>query len=210
MVDSQLLAFTGIAFLLTITPGADTMLVLRSVLSRGQRAGLLTILGISSGLFIHATLSAIGLSVILVRSATAFEIVKMAGAAYLLFLGIQSLWRALRSQTHPTDPQSLAPTTARRACLEGLFTNVLNPKVAIFYLAFLPQFIAPGNPVFLKSILLASIHVILGMIWLSLITVMLGQMRAALTRPHVQRALEGLTGMVFLGFGVRLALESSS
>ena len=88
MLDSSVLAFTGIALLLTITPGPDTMLVMRSVVARGQRAGLLTTIGICSGLFIHASLSAVGLSVILVRSAAAFEIVKLGGAAYLLFLGL--------------------------------------------------------------------------------------------------------------------------
>src|SRR5918911_3801618 len=96
MIDPQVLAFTGIAAILTVTPGADTMLVMRNVLSRGQRAGLLTTLGICSGLFFHATLSALGLSFILVRSAAVFEVVKLVGACYLIFLGGQSLWRALR------------------------------------------------------------------------------------------------------------------
>jgi threonine/homoserine/homoserine lactone efflux protein len=92
MFDSQVLAFTGIAALLTITPGADTMLVIRNVLSRGGKEGVVTTFGICSGLFIHASLSALGLSIILVKSATAFQIVKYAGAVYLIYLGIQSLW----------------------------------------------------------------------------------------------------------------------
>jgi threonine/homoserine/homoserine lactone efflux protein len=87
MFDTQVLAFIGVAFVLTITPGADTMLVLRSVIARGQRAGLLAMLGICSGLFIHATLSALGLSLILVQSGTVFEVVKLLGAAYLIFFG---------------------------------------------------------------------------------------------------------------------------
>lgn len=97
MIDPQIVAFAAIAALLTITPGADTMLVIRNVMARGQRAGLLTVVGVCCGLFIHAALSALGLSLVLVRSATAFEVVKMIGAGYLIWLGVQSLWRVFSS-----------------------------------------------------------------------------------------------------------------
>lgn len=212
MFDSQMVAFTGIALLLTITPGADTMLVIRSVVARGQRAGLLTTFGICCGLFIHATLSAIGLSVVLVRSAAAFEIVKFVGAAYLIVLGVQSIWQAIRPLSEVGEPARsdhgpALTMTKWRAFLEGLLTNVLNPKVAVFYLAFLPQFITPDDPVLLKSILLAGIHFVLGILWLSLVTLLLGQLRTVLTRPHIQRRLEAVTGAVLIAFGVRLALE---
>ncbi len=212
MFDSQMVAFTVIALLLTITPGADTMLVIRSVVARGQHAGLLTTFGICCGLFIHATLSAIGLSVILVRSAAAFEVVKFVGAAYLIVLGVQSMWRAIRPHSEVGEParsdhDPALTTTTQRAFLEGLLTNVLNPKVAVFYLAFLPQFITPDDPVLLKSILLAGIHFVLGILWLSLVTLLLGQLRTVLTRPPIQRRLEAGTGVVLIAFGVRLALE---
>lgn len=211
MLDNQVLAFTGIAAILTLTPGADTMLVMRSVFTRGQRAGLLTGLGICSGLFFHATLSALGLSLILVRSATAFEIVKLVGACYLIYLGGQSLWQALR---HGESKLSAVEASAIKqekqwwqSFLEGLLTNVLNPKVAIFYLAFLPQFISPNDSVLAKSLLLAGIHFILGIIWLSLVTMFLSRMRALLTHPHVQRAIEATAGAVLIAFGARLAME---
>ena len=212
MFDSSMLSFTAIALLLTITPGADTMLVMRSVVARGQRAGLLTTIGICCGLFVHASLSAVGLSVILVRSAAAFELVKLVGAAYLIFLGIQSLWRVMHHQSRGADDAPLerghgTARTKRRPFLEGLLTNVLNPKVAVFYLAFLPQFIRPGDPVLLKSVFLASIHFLLGLLWLSLVTLVLGRLRAVLTRPHIQQRLEAITGVILIAFGVRLALE---
>lgn len=210
MLDSQVLAFAGIAALLTITPGADTMLVMRSVLARGQRAGLWTTLGICAGLFIHAAISALGLSLILVRSATAFEVVKLAGAAYLLWLGAQSIWRAWKQRDHdaPTPGSASArPQRSGRSFGEGLLTNLLNPKVAIFYLAFLPQFISVGDPVLAKSIVLATIHCVLSLIWLSLIALFLGRLRALLTRAHIQRRLEAATGVVLIAFGLRLALE---
>ena len=211
MIDNQVLAFTGIAAILTLTPGADTMLVMRSVFARGQRAGLLTSVGICSGLFFHATLSALGLSLILVRSATAFEIVKLIGALYLIYLGGHSLWQALRHRARNPSINEGAVTRQKKewwqSFLEGLLTNVFNPKVAIFYLAFLPQFISPGDPVLAKSLLLAGIHFMLGIVWLSLVTMFLGRVRGFLTRPRVQRTIEATTGAVLIAFGARLAME---
>ncbi len=205
MLDARVLAFTGIAAVVTLTPGADTMLVVRSALVRGRRAGLLTVLGIGSGLFIHATLSALGLSVILVRSARAFDVVKLAGALYLAFLGLQALRNAARGA--PPVVEQRAAAGAHRAYAEGLLTNVLNPKVAVFYLAFLPQFIGPGDPVLAKSILLASIHFLEGLVWLSLVTLFVARLRPVLAQPRVQRALESVTGLVFIAFGVKLAVS---
>jgi RhtB (resistance to homoserine/threonine) family protein len=213
MFDSQLLAFTGIVALLTLTPGADTMLVVRSVLSRGWKAGILTTLGISTGLFVHATLSALGLSLILMRSAAVFEIVKLAGAGYLLYLGGSSIWRTLRSRP---DRESLIPNDVSandhpvegwRSFGDGLITNILNPKVVVFYLAFLPQFIDPGDPVLATSIALTSIHVLLGLIWYSLISLFMGRLKAFFASVKVRKGLEATTGLVLIGFGVRLALE---
>jgi RhtB (resistance to homoserine/threonine) family protein len=205
MIDARVLAFTGIVAIVTLTPGADTMLVVRSAIVRGRRAGLLTTLGIGSGLFIHATLSALGLSVVLVRSARAFEIVKVAGAVYLAYLGVQALRSAARGVQRQEGPAG--PVGARRAYVEGLLTNVLNPKVAIFYLAFLPQFIGPQDPILAKSILLASIHFVQAIVWLSFVTFFVARMRSVLGRPRVQRVLEGISGLVFVAFGVKLALS---
>ncbi len=209
MIDLQILAFTGIAAILTVTPGADTMLVMRSVIARGQRAGLVTTLGIVCGVFIHALLSALGVSWILLRSAVLFDTVKMIGACYLIFLGCQSLWSVFR---HPSGDPIEAQTgtqrvAGRKSFIEGMLNNVLNPKVAVFYLAFLPQFIRPSDPVLAKSLLLAGIHFVMGLVWLSLVTLLLGRMRKALTRPRVKRTLEAVTGIVFIGFGLRLAME---
>jgi RhtB (resistance to homoserine/threonine) family protein len=213
VIDAQTLAFIGVAALLTITPGADTMLVMRSVIARGQQAGLLTTLGICMGLFVHATLSALGLSFILVQSATVYEIVKFAGACYLIFLGVQSIRQALRREPADTTPDAAAQQAApaaptwRRSFLEGMLSNVLNPKVAVFYLAFLPQFISPGDPVLARSVLLAAIHFVMGIAWLSVLVFFLGKIGSFLNRPAVRRKLEATTGMILIGFGVGLALE---
>lgn len=213
MLDPQVLAFIGVAALLTITPGADTMLVLRSVLAYGRRAGILTTFGIVSGLLVHATLSALGLSLILVRSAQVFHIVKLAGAAYLVYLGLASIWalihhrdEAIPGEVLPEEPSGPRPEVWR-SYVEGLLNNLLNPKVAIFYLAFLPQFISPGDPVLGKSILLACIHLLMGVVWLTLVAVFVERMRGLLIRPLNRRRLEAVAGVILIGLGLRLALE---
>jgi RhtB (resistance to homoserine/threonine) family protein len=205
MTDPSLLAFTALAALLVLTPGADTLLVVRNVLGRGRRAGLATTAGIVAGCFVHATLSALGLSMILVRSAWAFEVVRVAGAAYLVWLGLRSLAAAWRPAGDAPAPARGAG--ARRSFAEGALSNVLNPKVAIFYLALLPQFIRPGDPVLGRSMLLAAIHVTLGLLWLSLVSFGLAALGRALAAGRLRRWLEALTGLALVGLGVRLALE---
>jgi threonine/homoserine/homoserine lactone efflux protein len=218
LLNTQLLTFVGIATLLTITPGVDTMLVIRNVLMRGRGSGLLTTAGICSALFCHATLSALGLSLILVRSATLYEIVKLLGACYLGLLGCRSLWHTFHTPKHAavglegpdlivTAKNSSQSVFWQRSIREGFLSNILNPKVAVFYLAFLPQFINAGDPVLAKSLLLAGIHFVLGIVWLSLVSVFVGWLRTWLTRPAIRRGLESVTGVVFIAFGIRLALE---
>jgi RhtB (resistance to homoserine/threonine) family protein len=207
MIDPQILLFAGVAALLTVTPGADTMLVMRNVLARGSRAGLLTTAGIAAGCFVHAILSALGVSLVLARSAMAFEVVKLAGAGYLIVLGLQSLARS-RRPAEVEAPSARAPARrGSRSLVEGLLTNLLNPKVAIFYLAFLPQFVRATDAVLVKSVLLAAIHVGMGVVWLSLVSVFLGRLRGFVERRRVRRALEGVTAVVLVALGVRLALE---
>jgi RhtB (resistance to homoserine/threonine) family protein len=211
MFDPRLIDYALFVLLLTLTPGVDTMLVIRNVLAHGRRAGLLTTAGICCGTLVHGLLSGLGLSLILVQSAEIYAAVKLVGAAYLVFLGLQSLWSVFKP-THHTEKNELTPNapakTAQRAFVEGLFTNVLNPKVAVFYLALLPQYIDPvRDPVLAKSVLMAGMHFVMGALWLSLISAFVGQMRATLTRPSFRRVLEGTAGALMVGFGVRLAFE---
>ncbi|MGH7389733.1 MAG: LysE family translocator [Candidatus Rokuibacteriota bacterium] len=211
-IDPQIVAFIAIAGLLTITPGADTLLVVRNVMARGRRAGFLTTVGVCSGLFVHAALSALGLSLVLVRSATAFEIVKIVGAGYLVWLGLQSLHQAYRRRPPAIDEiaddrSPARATRGRQSFVEGLLSNVLNPKVAVFYLAFLPQFMNPGDWVLGKSMLLAGIHWVEGVLWLSTVTLFTGRLRSWIARPRVERAVEATTGAVMIAFGMKLAME---
>jgi RhtB (resistance to homoserine/threonine) family protein len=209
MVDSQVVAFTFVAAALTLTPGADTMLVVRNVLRGGRRDGIVTTFGICAGLFVHATLSALGVSVILMHSATAFHMVKFAGACYLVWLGVQSLRSAVRGVHHPAGtepPGATEAVSAQRCFLEGFLSNVLNPKVVVFYLAFLPQFIGPMDPVLPKSLLLAGIHYAEGIVWLVVVSMVVDQTRRFFLKSTMRRWLDGVCGTLLVGFGVRLAV----
>ena len=210
MVDSQVIAFTLAAAPLTIAPGADTILVIRNVLRGGRRDGVVTTFGICSGLFVHATLSALGVSMLLMHSATAFHLVKLAGAGYLVWLGLQSLRRAVHMPPPQGSLEAMEPPRRRapqHCFLEGWLSNVLNPKTAVFYLAFLPQFIGPTEPVLTKSLLLAGIHSVEGIVWLVALSILLDHTRRFMLKSVVRRWLEGLCGVVLVGFGARLALE---
>ena len=203
-LNGSILAFTGIAALLTILPGADMALVAKVTLLDGKRAAFFTSLGICAGLPVHATASALGLSLILATSAEAFAVVKFAGAGYLAYLGIRTIRDSLRPIA---DPRVTAvPARSRRAAFaQGFLSNVLNPKVALFYLTFLPQFISPGDNVLAKSLLLAAIHAVLGLAWLPLYAYAIDRLGAVIR--GARRWLERLSGAALIGLGVRLALE---
>ena len=211
-IDAALVAFAVIAGLLTITPGADTILVIRNVMARGRRGGLLTAVGVSCGVCVHAMLSALGLSLILVRSATAYELVKMGGAAYLVWLGARSLRAALgRELSRPPDTDDRGPharpTRDRSSFAEGILCNVLNPKAALFYFAFLPQFMRPEDWVLGKSMLLAGVHSAEVILWYSVVTLFVARLRGWIHRPQVKRSIEATTGVIMIALGVRLAME---
>ena len=155
-MEARLLAFVGIATVITITPGADMALVTRVALGRGRTAAWLTSLGVVSGLMLWGVASAIGISALLSASATLYTILKLAGAAYLIFLGVQALIARAPAQQSGSGGTASAleasPRDRASAFGQGLLNNLLNPKIGIFYTAFLPQFIAPGQPVFLSSV----------------------------------------------------------
>jgi len=204
-VDPRLYAFIGVAALLTILPGADMALVTRNVLAVGRRRAMLTIAGICAGCVIHATASALGLSAILATSATAFNVVKTLGAGYLIWIGIQSIREA--GQPAPVTSGDSARRARLGPFLQGFLTNILNPKVAVFYLTFLPQFISPGEPVLRRSLLLASIHIAMGFVWLTAYAWFIDRLGAVLTRPRVKAWLERVTGGLLIALGARLAWE---
>jgi RhtB (resistance to homoserine/threonine) family protein len=203
-MDPRFLAGLGVLALLTISPGQDMALVAKITLERGRRAALVTSLGICSGLLVHATASALGLSVILATSAEAFTLVKLAGAAYLTYLGLRSLRDSFRAAV---AAESAPRRRFATPYVQGLLNNVLNPKVAIFYLTFLPQFIDPAGNVLAQSLLFAVAHAVLGIVWLSAYAYVLARLSRLFARSGVRRWLERVTGVVLVGLGLRLAFE---
>ncbi len=205
-MDARLLAFIGIAAIITITPGPDMALVTRVTLARGKSAAWLTSLGIVSGLLVWGVASAAGISALLNASATLYTILRLAGAAYLIVLGVQAL--VARAPTHVDAAETLPPARHKASAYgQGLLNNLLNPKIGVFYTAFLPQFIAPGQPVFLMSLLLATIHAVLGIIWLLVYATVLTRVGDLFRRPRIRRAMERITGVVLVGLGLRLATQ---
>lgn len=193
--------------LLTMTPGADTMIVIRNTLRGGTKDGLVSSLGICSGLFVHATLSAVGISAILLYSATAFTILKSVGALYLLWLGFNSLksfWNAKGVHQKHIAPK---PFRCLASLQEGFLSNVLNPKAIIFYMAFLPQFISHESSVLGQSLFLAFLHFVIGSIWQAILVYTIVSANGFITKKSVRQSLDILSGTVMIGLGITLFLE---
>jgi threonine/homoserine/homoserine lactone efflux protein len=204
-ISVSLAAFIAAASLLTITPGLDTALVLRTAAASGSRQAALAGLGIAAGCFAWGALVALGLGALLMASQLAFSILKWVGAAYLVWTGIKML-------RHPRDSFGLNtdhPRQDKRGALgTGLFTNLLNPKIGVFYISFLPQFVPQGISVGPYILLLATIHALLGVIWFACLIAATRPISGYLRRPAVVKGADRLTGAAFVAFGIGLALES--
>jgi RhtB (resistance to homoserine/threonine) family protein len=210
-MDPQTLLTCLIAVtLLTLTPGVDTMLIIRNSARGGWLDGAVSSLGICSGLFVHATVSALGISIILLHTAWAFNVLKFAGAAYLIWLGLCSWKRAIRRR-QTVFAKNVAPKQDSfrfsRSIREGFLSNVLNPKTVIFYMAFLPQFINPAEPPLLQSLMVAAIHFTIAMIYQCILAALVHRARIWLQRPKVNQVFDSLTGTILLFIGLRLATD---
>jgi threonine/homoserine/homoserine lactone efflux protein len=205
----QIAAFTVAATVVTVAPGPDMALVARRAITDGWRRASITSAGILTGLLVHASASAVGISLILVRSATAYTVLKVAGACYLVLLGVLSFRAARRTAREPAQLLQGERThrSARTSFVQGFLNNVLNPKPALFYLAFVPQFVEPGDPVFLLTGILVAIHIALGVVWLVLWAWLVSRASAVLA-PRWRAVLEAATGCVLVSLGLRLATTS--
>lgn len=219
MPDAQhLLLFLAAGLLLNLTPGPDVMLIVANAVRGGARAGVAAALGITAGCGVHVAAAALGVSALLLASSSAFSVLKWLGALYLVWVGVQMLraaWRpgaALRvAAARPAGGEALAPLAWAAVFRRGFLTNVLNPKVALFFLAFVPQFIAPG------TVQPGWVFLALGLLFTaSSLAVCIGWALAAAWVAHragaLQRALrwlDGVAGGLFVAFGVRLALAES-
>jgi len=206
-VDSTLLTFAGISLLLAMTPGPDMAVVTRQALSNGRRGVLLCTTGITLALTIHVTASAVGLSALLRASATMFEVVKIAGGLYLGYLGIRA-WLASRHPGGDLVAGAGRQVSSNSGILrQGFLSAVLNPKLAVFFVTFLPQFVRPGDAVFPRLLLLGVVFATIGLLWMNFYGLFVTRVRDLITAPRVRQWMERVTGTVLIGFGARLVLE---
>lgn len=203
-VADSLLAFSIAALLLTLTPGLDTALILRTATVEGGKKAFHAALGIDTGCFIWGALVAFGLGALLAASELAYDILKWCGAAYLFWLGIQLILRP----RHTFDTSQLERPTSSNWFFRGMLGNVLNPKIGVFYVSFLPQFIPAGHSPIIWTFLLVSIHVVLGTLW-SLTLIMATRYASDLLKiPAIVKWMDRATGGVFMLFATKLALSS--
>lgn len=205
---AALLAFTATAALLTITPGLDTALVLRTAAAEGPRRAMLAAAGIALGCLAWGLLVGAGLGALLAASQLAYDALRWAGALYLLYLGAKLIGAPQRTMELAVSADRLAETVQPNWLLRGFLTNLLNPKIGVFYVSFLPQFIPAGSSVLGWSVLLASIHNVLGLLWFGALVAATRPVLGALQKPGVMAWLDRLTGMLFIGFGLKLALSA--
>ena len=210
---TQLLMFIAAGWLLNLTPGSDVLYIVTSALKNGVRAGIVAALGIVSGCFVHVFVAALGLGALLAASAMAFTVLKWIGAAYLVWMGLRLLWAqgGGSSIVHAVAGLSAEPADLRRIYLRGFLTNMLNPKVALFFLAFVPQFIAPGTPDKVTAFLLLgllfnvnSLPINFGYAWLAGWAA-----RRASTVQRALQAMDRIAGAMFIGFGLKLAMSDN-
>ena len=214
-MTAALPAFALASTLLILAPGPDSLLVLRNTLRHGRRAGWVTATGTMSGLLAWAAAAAFGLSALLQVSHLGYDAVRLAGACYLLWLGVSSLWpvpRPPRPALPPrrAGPAGPAPAQAgwRRVYLNGLLSNLLNPKIGVFFIAFLPGFIPAGSPAPLFPLVLGLWFIAETGAWLATLAWMAARGAGWLRRSTVQRWLERVTGVALIGFGLRLAAQA--
>jgi threonine/homoserine/homoserine lactone efflux protein len=207
-LGAAVLTFAVLAGALTVTPGLDSALILRSALTRSRGEAAATGAGIITGLFVWGAAAAVGVSALLLASRLAFDVVRYAGAAYLVWFGIRLVVRALRRRELPDGaPAGVHRRSAWRAARQGLATNLLNPKVGVFYVALLPQFVPPGSNPLAVGLLLAAVHAVLTVVWFALLIWLAAALGRWLRRPSTARVIDGITGTALVGFGVRLAFS---
>lgn len=257
-MDADLIAFVITSLVIIIVPGVDFALVTRQVVGYGRRAAFATLAGLVAGGLVHATLATLGLSALVLASATLFLVLKIAGAAYLAYLGIQTLWAARpRGSTAPspgaatdTDTEDAVPVAAvagrsrsdlpaglaggaavpagsgavatavqvppgdtaremtnRRAFTQGISSNLLNPKVIVFYVSFVPQFVHPGPGAAQRTATLALIFITLAVLWWIFYILLVDRLQCWLSRTWVRLMIERLTGVALLALGIRLVFE---
>jgi threonine/homoserine/homoserine lactone efflux protein len=206
-VEADLIGFLGVAVLVIVTPGPDTALTIRNTLLGGRAGGIATAFGVVAGQAVWALATSLGVVALLLASEPAFAAVRLAGAAYLVYLGLQTLLAAWRGSGHAVElggSAGLAPPVAAR---QGLVSNLGNPKMAAFFTSLLPQFVPAGEASFVPLILLGLTFCSMTLVWLTAYALVVARAGSYLRRTGIRRALEAATGTVLVALGLRLAAE---
>ena len=207
MTAATLLAFAAMAALLVVSPGPNGVLIAKTAPTSGRAAGFANIAGFVVAFFMHGTFAIFGLSILLLQSANLFLVVKLLGAAYLVWIGVKALYDAWRGL--PAALVNVAPAKRRRTLLkafgEGFLTNALNPKVAMFYVAAFPQFVPHEGVSASAGYLLVAIHATINVAWFGPMVLLFERLSAVARNGRIQRAIKAVTGVVFVGFGLKLA-----
>jgi RhtB (resistance to homoserine/threonine) family protein len=204
-LDGRLAAWVVLSALLIATPGPDTALIIRNALAAGPRASTMSALGVAVGTLVWVTASAVGVGVLLERSSTAFTVLKLAGAAYLCYLGLRSLFSAQRDEVGASTAAH-SKLGRKTAWSQGLFSNLLNPKTGAFFVTVMPQFTTPGDPA-TRLLLMVAIFEVMLLAWLIAYGHVVSRLGRSGLGTRVRQAMTRLTGVVLIGLGARLAFE---
>ena len=208
MTVDHLAAFLAVSAALIVTPGPDMALVARNVLRGGRRSGIATSGGVAAGLALWTLAASIGLAALLRASEPAFVALKAVGGAYLLYLGARSLWEAIRARSErPSRRNGPAAPQLAVSLRQGLISNLGNPKIAVFFTSFLPQFVPGRTPPVAALVTLGLLFCALTLAWLVAYSALVARAGDLIRRTRVRRALDATTGVILLGLGARLALE---
>ncbi|MEQ2528262.1 LysE family translocator [Robertmurraya yapensis] len=199
---NDFLTFLLLSLFVVMSPGIDTAIITKRTISDGRQAGFIIALGITSGCLVHTFAAALGLSAILMQSAFAFEMIKYIGAIYLIYLGLSSFIKRKDKQKAMVQPEP-----KKSAFKQGLLSNVLNPKVAVFFITFLPQFVSTDTNTTLQLILMGTTYTLLSIAWFIVYVLFINILREWLMSPKVQGILDKATGIVLIGFGLKLAMD---
>ena len=211
-MDDSLAAFFAISIAVIVTPGQDTALTIRNTLLGGRRGGIATAAGVAGGQLVWTIAASAGITALLVASEPVFLAVRLAGAAYLIYLGATSLWQAWRGSApaHLTTGVSAAVALAPgRALRQGFLSNLGNPKMVVFFSSLLPQFVPTGGPTFLAMLGLGLVFCTMTLVWLSCYAWLVARAGTVLRRPRVRRTIDAVTGTILVAFGLRVAAEPS-
>ncbi|HDR7951603.1 TPA: LysE family translocator [Bacillus toyonensis] len=210
MIENYLL-FIIMSICLIILPGPDTAMATKNTLVAGKMGGVKTVFGTCVALLIHTLAAVIGLSALIVKSALLFSIFKYVGALYLIYIGIKALLAVKNKEGVNTNDVSINNDKEHTSCFrQGFLTNLLNPKIAVFFLTFLPQFLNPSHNTFIQLLVMGLTYLVLTIIWFAFYIFLIDKISAFMKKPRTQRYIQGLTGIVLIGFGIKLAFEKNN